>query len=245
MRHYRWLWTAAAIVTLATAAHLAVAQPGGGGGGGGGFGGGGGGFGGGPPFAMGTVAAVAEDRSGFTVTAQFGPNQMTVNVALTEESQWLTVSDAAVADIVVGDALALGGMPLKLQADSVDIGGGLGQFFMPPPQGPQQAPEAPPAGPQPMAFANVTGTVTNLQPLTVDVNGLAIEIEVAEDGRVTKMTPMDQPTLAVEDKVFVFGQRQGDILTAGVVIVDTTAEGVQLFGPGPGFGGGRRGGRGG
>jgi len=239
MRRYRWLWLAIAIITLVATAHLALAQFRGGGGGPGGFGGG-------PPFAMGDVGEIAQDGSSFTVNSQFGPNQVSVKVALTNDSQWMTVADAAVADIAVGDVLALNGQPLKLQAASVDIGGGLGQFFqmgMQPPPQPGQQPAAAPTGPQMMAFCNATGTVTKLDPLTVDVNGLAIEVELAQDSRVTKMTPMETPALNQGDKVFVFGQRQGDTLTAGTVVVDTTAEGIQF---GFGFGGpGGRGGRGG
>jgi len=226
---------------LAAAAHFAVAQPPGGPGGGRGPGRGG------RPFEVGQLAAVSEDGKTLTLTSEFGQNAA-VNVTVGEGAAYYTAWDVEAKDIEVGDVVALRGTPVKLQADQVQVGAdvqallGLGGPGPNPPGG--QAPDGAPAAPRLMVFGMVSGTVVQTDPLTVDVNGLQVEIALSEGASLTKVAPMDQPQVAVGDRIIAAGQRAAGpegALTASAILVDTTANGLQPFRGRGGFGGGRGG----
>ena len=242
MRQHCRLLVSFAVAALAAATHFAVAQPPGGPGGGPGRGG--------RPVEVGKVAAVSEDGKTLTLTSELRQNA-TVNVTVADGAVYYVAWDAQAEDIEVGDVVALRGAPLKLQADRVQLGADVPALLGFGGQGPD-APAGQPQGdtpptPRPMAFGMVSGTVVQTDPLTVEVNGLQVEVTLTEGASLTKVAPMDQPQVAIGDRVMVAGQRDQaaapgvGALTASVILVDTTANGLQLFGGRGGFGGGRGG----
>ena len=242
LRHSHWLRFGIAAVALVAAAGVVLAQPPGGGGRGRG----------GRPFEVGKVATVSEDGKTITIALEFVQNA-TATVTASDQTLYYTAWDVELKDIAVGDVIALRGTPVKVQADTVQVGTDVQSLVNPPGPGgaAPAAPGAAPPAPQPAAFSMVTGMVAATEPLTVDVNGLQVEVELAEGATLTKIAPMDEPAVAVGDRVIVAGSRpQGagpdTPLAARIVLVDTTAKGIQLFrgrgGPGgPGGPGGRPG----
>lgn len=228
-----------AVIGLAAVAQFAAAQPGPGGGRG---------FGRGRPFEVGKVAAISEDGKTLTINSELAQNAA-VEVAIGEGAAYYTAWDVEATDIQVGDVVALRGSPLKIQADQVQLGLDLQALFGfggpggGPPGAPPQAAGEPPA-PRPMVFGMVNGTVVATEPLTVDVNGLQVEVVLSEGATLTRLAPMEEPTVEVGDRVIAAGQRAqvpgpgGGALTANVILVDTTATGLQML---RGFGGGRGG----
>jgi outer membrane lipoprotein SlyB len=236
LRRHSWLWFGIFVAALFGITHMALAQPPGGGGRGRG----------GRPFEVGKVATVSEDGKTITIASEFVQNA-TATVTASDQTLYYTAWDVELKDIAVGDTIALRGTPVKIQVDTAEVGTDLQSLMNPPGPGGAAAPTAPatPAAPRPAAFGMVTGTVAKTDPLTVNVNDLEVEVVLAEGATLTKIAPMDKPAVAVGDRVIVAGSRpQGagpeTPLAARVILVDTTAKGLQLF---RGFGG--RGGRGG
>ena len=97
-----------------------------------------------------------------------------------------------------------------------------------------------------MAMATVnSAVVSSVQPLIVDLNGLKIEVEVAKDAQVVKFQPLADATEIKRNAKFVaVGQRNDNDLAATVVLLNSTANGINpmmmLGGMGGGRGGPRR-----
>ncbi len=244
MRQQRRLLVGITVAALAAVAHFAVAQPPRGAGG---FGGRAPGRGG-RPFEIGKVAAVSEDGKTLTLTSELGQNA-TATVTVGDQAVYYTAWDIEAKDIAVGDVVALRGTPLKIEVNQAQVGADLADLFGFGAQGPNAPAGAAPAGtpptPRPMVFGMVNGTVVQTEPLTVEVNGLQVEVALGEGASLTKIGPMDQPAVLVGDRVLAAGTRAeapgpgGGALTANVILVDATANGLQLFrGRGGGMGGG-------
>jgi hypothetical protein len=238
------------VVGLLAFVGAAFAQPppgGGPGGPGGGPGRGGMGMFGG--MAFGTIQIVGDNGATLAIQSAFPPGNNQLSAAkLDANTKMVEYADCDVAQIKIGDIITVAGMPLKMRADDIQVGGPVTQFMTPP---------APPGGQQmfdplaPTATGQLTGKVTVLQPLTVDVNGVAIEIETTAKTTVIKQQPIaDAGTFKANQKVLVIGQRdQANNIAARLVILDSTAGGLQnalMSGMrmGMGMGGGRRGGGG-
>jgi len=245
--HSRWLRLGVLAAALAAATHLVLAQPPGGGPGGGRGRGG-------RPFEVGKVQTVSEDGKTITLTSEVNADAV-VTVTADDQTLYYAVWDVELADVAVGDVLVLRGTPVKIQVDQVQVGGDLREllgFGGPGPNPPAgDAAGAAPPPPQPMAFGMVNGTVVQTNPLTVDVNGLQVEVQLAEGATLTAIARMEEPDIAAGDRVFVGGSRPEGAdattpLQARVIVADSTANGVQLMrgrgGPGgPGAPGGGRG----
>jgi hypothetical protein len=232
------------VASLLALAATAFAQPppgGGPGGPGGGFGRGG--FFGG--MAFGTIQVAGDNGATLAIQSPFPPgnNQLTT-ARLDANARLVEYVDCDAAQVKVGDIITVAGMPLKMRADDIQVGGPVTQFMMPP---------APPGGPQvfdplaPMANGRLTGKVTLIQPLTVDVNGVAIEIETTPKTTIIKQQAIaDATAFKANQKVLVLGQPdQANNIAARLVILDSTTNGLQsalMGGMGMGMGfGGRRG----
>ncbi len=230
-----------AVVTMLVTGVAAFAQPGPGGGRGFNL-----------PFVMGTVQVVGDNGATLAVKATFGPQQeQTVMVALGQATKLWEVMDTDVATLKVGDTIGLDGAPLKVQARSVRVGD-MQQLIAQVMGAPAGAPGGPGGGPGgrgfggPMAMATVnSAVVSSVQPLIVDLNGLKIEVEVAKDAQVVKFQPLaDATEIKPNAKIVAVGQRNDNNLAATVVLLDSTANGLNPMMMMGGMGGGR-GGRGG
>lgn len=251
-------------VMTAFAAAPALAQfgggPGGPGGGFGGPGGGRGGFGGRPPFALGTVSSVNSGAGTITLTPQFGGNgPQTIKVD--PSAQIVTQTDAAVADLKVGDKIAVQGIPTGITASSLTVGDppaglpGAGGFGGPRGGfgGGGNGPGGNGGAPASQSFATATGTIKALPTgtnshLTLSLGSdVQLFLKVAAGAKVTKYTTVRLADIKTGDRIIASGQTADDgTLTASTVGVNFPAGG---FG-GRGFGGGgmrgnRRGGGGG
>jgi hypothetical protein len=240
-----------ALVATAFAQPPPGGGPGGPGGPGGrGRGGPGGGFGPGGflgGVAFGSIWLVGNNGTALAIQGTFPPGFSQATLAqIDANTKLMEYADCDVAQIRVGDTITVGGTPRKMRADDVQVGGPVAQFMMPP-----AMPGGPPA-PDPLAptaTGRLTGKVTVAQPLTVDVNGVAIEIETAPKTSVIRQQPLASVEgLKKGQKVMVVGQRDNaGILVARILILDSTASGLQNAlggGMGMGMGLGGPGGRG-
>ena len=241
----RKMWLVSLLVVgLFALAAMSFAQPPGGGPGGPGRGGPGGGMMGGMMGgpAFGTIWLVGDKGTSLALESPF-PGVALVSLAQLDANTKLTeYVDCDVAQIKVGDVITVAGTPRKVRADDVQVGGPVAQVLMPPAQ-----PNGPPMPDllAPSASGRLTGKVTATQPLTVDVNGIAIEIETAAKTSIIKQQPLASAEgLKKGQKVIVIGERGNTgVMTARLLIVDSTAANglLGLFlgggaGMGPGMG---------
>ncbi|MBV9850684.1 MAG: hypothetical protein JO250_13505 [Armatimonadetes bacterium] len=223
------------------------------GGGPGGFPGGpGGGFGGQRrlPFAFGTVSAVDAAASTITLTTQGGATQ-TLKVA--PDAQIVTQQAVTVADLRVGDRVAVQGAPTGITASQVTAGappaglpgaggfggGGFGGRGGNAAAGGGTAGGGA-AGGAPLGFATASGTVKALPTakdahLTLSLSSDAVlYVKMAEGAKVVRWASVALSGIKSGDRVVASGQTGDDgTLTASVVGVN-----MPQGGPGGGFGGG-------
>lgn len=220
----------------------AIAQRPGGPPGGGGPGGGGPGGGGGPRFIMGNVAAVNVGTRTIDITPQ-GQQDQVISVTVPDDALVTGIVDAKVTDLNVGDTVELTGFPAQMIAQSVRIGGGVQTVI--------RAAFADPNNPQAQQPVNrgttFTGTVTKVDPLTLDLgDGVTVVVAVGANAETTKIGLLELQQIKPTDQILAIGPRdaQGRVTARGIA-VDRTKNGEALrqrfgFGGGPPgmFGGG-------
>ncbi len=176
-------------------------------------------FGGGhSPFAVGTVGAVNAAAGTVTLTPMFGEGSgQTVKV--TGETQISAQKAATVADLKVGDAVQVRGVPTGITAsaitagDSADLGMGGPLGMMPGPGG---------SGGQATASAQASGKISSLSPLTVAISDtVTVVLKTAPDVRVTKNVTETISDIKAGDRIMANGQSGDDgILTASKIHVN-------------------------
>ena len=169
------------------------------------------------PFANGTVTTVDAAAGTVTLTPMFGGGSPQT-VRVTGATQITATREGSVGDLKVGDAVQVRGVPTGIVATSItagapDVGGGgpgpvagLNGGL----DGPMGAGRGRQGGP-PAAFAQASGRVTALSPLTVSVaEGVSVTLRVRPDAKVSRNVPEKIGDLRVGDRVMANGQAGDD-----------------------------------
>ena len=194
------------------------------------------------PFALGTIQSVDATAGTITLTPQNGGAGQIIKVGA--NAQIVTLATVSVADMKVGDRVAVQGMPTGITASQMTVGqppaglpgaGGFG--FLP------RAAGAGGAGSTDQGFAMATGQIKTL-PTKTDPHlsimmgpDVQIFLKIAEGARLTKYVPVALSGLKSGDQLFARGEAGGDgTLTASVVGVNMApgGSGRGRFGGRPG-----------
>ena len=165
------------------------------------------------PFAAGTVSAVDPASGTVTLTPMFGGGAgQTVKV--TGTTQISAQVEAKVSDLKVGDSVQVRGVPTGMTASQITAGDGSDPFG----GGMFGAGAAKPggAGAAGTAYAQATGRIASLNPLTVTISeGVSVVLKTAPDVRVVKTVTETVGDLKVGDRIMANGQSGDDnVLTA-------------------------------
>ncbi len=191
------------------------------------------------PFANGTVTAVDAAAGTVTLMPMFGGGTPQT-VKVTDETKITATRGGTVGDLKVGDTIQVRGVPTGITAaqitagDSADpMGGGMG--FMParPLRGAGFGNGRPnPGGPQ-AAFAQASGTITSLSPLTVSVSeGVQVTLRVGPQAKISRNVSEKIGDLKAGDRVMANGKAGDDgVLAASRIRVNAD------YGMGYGMGG--------
>jgi hypothetical protein len=201
----KWLGLAVAVIVLGSAA---FAQ--------------GGGRRSGGPSDVGVIKTISKD--GTSITLQSRVANAVTKVELDNNSRLFEYVNADLAQLKVGDFIFASGVPMKLQANALEIGGSVRELLLQPVDVPggNDTTSLPP-----MASGRLGGLVTSLQPLTVDFNGLPIEIVTTATTQVIKQQPLaDKAALRPGAKIIVVGQQTNTTVTVQTLILDSTSEGI-------------------
>lgn len=167
------------------------------------------------PFAMGTVRSVDAATGSFVVTSQFGGEPRTVKITLKTE---ITARvESQVSDLKVGDTLQVHGVPTGITASTISAGdtsttspvmGGMmgeGPFGAGRPNG-----ASGPGGPG-TAYAQASGKITALSPLTIALPGdIQVILKTAPNVKISRLITEKIGDLKAGDKVMVNGQPAAD-----------------------------------
>lgn len=246
MKHNFSAFAATALVALSLGAPVLAQGPGGGAGGGGGFGG--------PrrmPFAMGAVTNMDAAAGTITITPQFGGNgPQTIKVG--SDIQITTLTTVAVADLKVGDQIAVQGVPTGITATQIIAGtapaglpgGGGGGPRGGGPGGNGGGNAA--AGAASQSYALATGTIKTLpltatDPLVISMGtDVTLSLTVPTTAKVSKYNTLALGSVKVGDQVMAAGQAADD----GTFTATSVGVNLPMNNGGPGGFGGRGGGRG-
>jgi len=179
------------------------------------------------PFANGTVTAIDAAAGTITLAPMFGGGSPQT-VRVTGATQITATREGTVGDLKVGDTVQVRGVPTGIAAalitagDGVDpAGGGMGMMPGMMPGGPRTgggmgAGRAGLGGPQ-AAFAQASGRITGLSPLTVSVGeGVSVTLRVGPDVKVSRNVSEKVGDLKVGDRVMANGKAGDDgVLAAG------------------------------
>jgi hypothetical protein len=174
------------------------------------------------PYVVGVVTTVGGD--GMTLTIK-SPGQLApVTVTSDGNTKLYQGVDVPVAQLKVGDSIVVNGMPLKLRALSLQVGTGFDQLM----SAALGKPISPAQQVRPRAVGTVIGTVASLQPLTVRIGNLSVEIETnARTVVVTFQAMVDTAAIRKASKLIAVGPRTGNNLAARLLVLDRTAQGLQ------------------
>lgn len=250
MKHNISALLASALVALSLGAPVLAQGPGGGGPGGGG--------GGGQrrmPFAFGAVSAVDATAGTITITPQFGGNgPQTIKVG--QDAQITTQTTVTVADLKVGDQIAVQGVPTGITASQIIAG--TPPAGMPGAGGPRGGGGARNGGGGnggnangsivPQSYAMATGTIKALPtaangPLVISMGtDVTLSLTVPSTAKITKYATLTLAGIKTGDQVMAAGQAADD----GTFTATSVGVNLPMGNGGPGgFGrGGRGGGRG-
>jgi hypothetical protein len=169
------------------------------------------------PFAAGKIIAVHAGT--ITILPMFGPmsgGAGAQTVQITDTTQITVQSKVLVSDLKVGDTVQVHGVPTSITAtqitagDSFDspMGGMMGNS--PRPGGMAGGPRPGPGGPS-ADFAQVSGKITSLTPLTVSLSdSVQVTLKVTETTLIHKTVTEKIGDLKVGDRILANGQTGDD-----------------------------------
>lgn len=177
------------------------------------------------PFANGTVTAVDTAAGTLTLSPMFGGGTPQT-VKVTDATQITATREGTVGDLKVGDTVQVRGVPTGITATQITAGdsadlpmGGMGLPLAGPRLGSGGRPGL--GGPQ-AAFAQATGKVTALSPLTVSVaDGVQVTLRVTPDAKISRNVVEKMGDLKAGDRVMANGQPGDDgVLAASRIRVN-------------------------
>jgi len=167
------------------------------------------------PFASGTVTAVDAAAGTVTLAPMFGGGSPQT-VRVTGAAQITATREGSAQDLKVGDTVQVRGVPTGIAATSLTAGAADGGQGPMPGAGMNGAMNGVPGagrarqGGPPAAFAQASGRITALSPLTVSVaEGVSVTLRVGPDAKVSRNVPERIGDLKVGDRVMANG-RIGD-----------------------------------
>ncbi len=196
------------------------------------------------PFALGTVRSVDAAAGSFVVTSQFGGDSRTVKV--TAATQISARVESKVSDLKVGETVQVRGVPTGITASQISagdapapgptmgggiMGGGImgngmmGNGMMG--EGTSGMGRANSAGGPGAAYAQASGKITALSPLTLALPGdVQVILKATPEVKVSRMVTEKIGDLKAGDTVMVSGQPADDgSLAATRVRVNDAAPG--------------------
>ncbi len=184
------------------------------------------------PFALGTISAVNAGAGTIMVRSQFGGELRTVKIAPSTE---ITARvESKVSDLKVGDTVQVRGVPTGITASQISAGstsapdpmlGGMmggGTFGLGRPNG-----AAGPSGPE-AAYAQASGKITALTPLTIALSGgVSVTLTAAPNAKISRTVSEKIGDLKVGDTVMASGQpaADGSLSATRLRVNDTPASG--------------------
>jgi len=180
------------------------------------------------PFASGTVTSVDAAAGTVLLAPMFGGG-MPQTIKVTDATQITATREGTVGDLKVGDTIQVRGVPTGMTAtqitagESTDpIGGGMGMMPMGPRLGGRLGGGRSGLGGQ-AAFAQATGKITGLSPLTVSVSdSVQVTLRVGSDVKVSRNVTEKISDLKAGDRVMANGRAGEDgILAASHIRVNT------------------------
>lgn len=186
------------------------------------------------PFALGTIRSVDAAAGSFVVASQFGGDSRTVKV--TAATEITARVESKVSDLKVGEIVQVRGVPTGITASQISagdtpapgpvMGGGIvGGGMMG--EGPSGMGRANSAGGPGAAYAQASGKITALSPLTLALPGdVQVILKAAPEVKVSRMVTEKIGDLKAGDTVMVSGQPADDgSLAATRVRVNDAAPG--------------------
>lgn len=177
------------------------------------------------PFANGPVTAVDAAAGTITLTPMFGGGAPQT-VKVTDTTQITATRVGAVGDLKVGDTIQVRGVPTGITASQITAGDGAdppGGSISPLPAGPRfggkfNGSRPGLSGAQP-AFAQATGKITGLSPLTVSVSdGVQVTLRVGPDAKISRNVREKIGDLKAGDRVMANGKAGDDGILAATRI---------------------------
>jgi hypothetical protein len=167
------------------------------------------------PFANGAVTSVDAAAGTITLAPMFGGG-MPQMVRVTDATQITATREGTVGDLKVGDMIQVRGVPTGITASQITQDNsanlpmaGLGASLAGPRFGGSPGGRHGLGGPQ-AAFAQATGKITGLTPLTVAVSDdVQVTLRVAPSARISRNVSEKIGNLKVGDRVMASG-RPGD-----------------------------------
>ena len=164
------------------------------------------------PFALGTVRSVDAAAGSFVVASQFGGEPRTVKV--TAATEITARVESKVSDLKVGETVQVRGVPTGITASQISagatdapspmMGGMMGE-------GPSGMGRANSAGGPGAAYAQASGKITALSPLTLALPGdVQVILKAAPEVKVSRMVTEKIGDLKAGDTVMVSGQPAAD-----------------------------------
>ncbi len=177
------------------------------------------------PFANGTVTAVDAAAGTVTLTPMFGGG-MPQTVRVTGATQITATREGTVGDLKVGDTIQVRGVPTGITAsqitagDSADQAGGsmMGGNMSLPQTGTRLGGRPGLGGAQP-AWAQASGKITGLSPLTVSLSdGVAVTLKVGPDVKVSRNVTEKVGDIKAGDRIMANGTTGDDGVLAATRI---------------------------
>ena len=167
------------------------------------------------PFAMGTVRSVDAAAGSFVVASQFGGDSRTVKI--TPKTEITARVEAQVSDLKVGDTLQVHGVPTGITASTISAGDtaatgpGMGGMMGEGPFGAGRPNGAGGPGGPGAAYAQASGKITALSPLTIALPGdVQVILKTTPTVKVSRLVTEKIGDLKAGDKVMVNGQPSPD-----------------------------------
>lgn len=191
------------------------------------------------PFAMGTVTAVDIGAGTVVLRSQFGGELRTLKVGKATEITARAVSQ--VSDLKVGDTVQVRGVPSGITASQISAGeaaaSGAGDAMlggmMGGPSGMGRPNDAGGPGGPGAAYAQASGKITALSPLTIALpGGVTVTLKTAPDTKISRMVTEKIGDLKVGDTVMASGQpaADGSLAATRVRVNDAPTAGSSMGG---------------
>ncbi len=168
------------------------------------------------PFAMGTVTAVDAGAGNVVVRSQFGGELRTLKVG--KATEITARAESKVSDLKVGDTVQVRGVPSGITASQISAGEAagagdamLGGMMGNGPSGMGRPNNAGGPGGPGAAYAQASGKITALSPLTIALpGGVTVTLKTAPGTKISRMVTEKIGDLKVGDTVMASGQPAAD-----------------------------------